>query len=224
MRTLLRTRLRPMCADDIPQVADIERESFPSMWPQTAYRRELDNRIARYFVVTRVDGEDEPPTPQPHGFWGTIRRIVRSDVPRPDEHLLGFIGLWLVAGEAHVVTVAVRGTHRRAGIGERLLIAGIETAIEHGQEVVTLEVRASNETARRLYEKYGFEKVGIRRRYYTDNNEDAVMMTTPDIHRQEFTERFRELVARHRAAHPDLWAEAAGEAGEPPLPGSDERW
>lgn len=207
MRTLLRIRLRTMSPDDIPQVADIERESFPSMWPQTAYRRELENRIARYLVVSRVEDDVEPPPPprQPQGLWGTIRKIVGSEARRPGEYLLGFIGLWLVAGEAHVVTVAVRQTHRRSGIGERLLIAGIETAVENGQDVMTLEVRASNEAALRLYEKYGFEKVGVRRRYYTDNNEDAVMMTTSDIRSREFIERFQGHVARHRLAHPDLW-------------------
>src|SRR5437867_5392623 len=157
MRTLLRTRLRPMSADDITQVVEIERESFPSIWPQTAYRRELTNQIARYVVITEVG--DQPAASmreQRTGVFGAIRRMVGGDGPVDPERLLGFIGIWLMAGEAHIVTVAVRGEYRRMGIGERLLIAAIEQASEYDQELMTLEVRASNESAQRLYEKYGF--------------------------------------------------------------------
>jgi ribosomal-protein-alanine N-acetyltransferase len=193
-----------MSADDITQVADIERESFPSMWPQTAYRRELTNKIARYLVI--CEPHEEPPAAQPAGLWGTLRRIVGSDgAPRTGERLLGFIGLWLMVGEAHVVTVAVREDHRRMGIGERLLIAGIELAMEYDQEVVTLEVRASNESAQRLYEKYGFARVGLRRRYYTDNNEDAVLMTTPELTSPGYRALFEDLRAQHQERCPDLW-------------------
>lgn len=193
-----------MSADDITRVADIERESFPSMWPQTAYRRELTNKIARYTVVTEL--RDERPAP-PAGVWGTLRRIVGVEPAQTNEHLLGFIGIWLMAGEAHIVTVAVRQSHRRMGIGERLLIAAIEQAMEFGQEVVTLEVRASNDAARRLYEKYGFANVGRRVRYYTDNNEDAIIMTTPELDTAEFRARVDELRRAHRAEYEDLWAE-----------------
>ena len=192
-----------MSVDDITQVADIERESFPSMWPQTAYRRELTNKIARYTVVTEVGSERAAPPPP--GVWGTLRRIVGVEPATPAEHLLGFIGVWLMAGEAHVVTVAVRQSHRRMGIGERLLIAAIEQAMEFGQDVVTLEVRASNDAARRLYEKYGFANVGRRVRYYTDNNEDAIIMTTPELDTAEFRSRFDDLRRRHRAEYADLW-------------------
>ena len=193
-----------MTVEDIAQVADIERESFPSAWPQTAYRRELTNKIARYTVISEL--RDAPlPTPSA-GVWGAIRRIVGAEPAPSDEYLLGFIGVWLMAGEAHVVTVAVRQSHRRMGIGERLLIAAIEQAMEYDQEVVTLEVRASNDAARRLYEKYGFNNVGRRVRYYTDNNEDAIIMTTPEIATAGFRDRFEKLRELHRAEYGDLWA------------------
>ena len=198
-----------MSLEDITQVADIERESFPSMWPQTAYRRELTNKIARYTVVTEL--RDERPAPPgraigPAGVWGALRRIVGVEPSQANEHLLGFIGVWLMAGEAHIVTVAVRHSHRRMGIGERLLITAIEQAMEFGQEVVTLEVRASNDAARRLYEKYGFANVGRRVRYYTDNNEDAIIMTTPELDAREFRARFDELRRQHRTQYEDLWS------------------
>jgi len=193
-----------MSADDIAQVADIERESFPSMWPQTAYRRELTNKIARYLVITEL--RDEPSAEQPSRLWGAIRRIVGTDAPGEHEYLLGFIGVWLMVGEAHIVTVAVRESYRRMGIGERLVIAATEVAQEYLQEVLTLEVRASNEAAQLLYEKYGFARVGLRKRYYTDNNEDAVLMTTPEINTPEYRELFERLRAQHRARYPDLWS------------------
>jgi len=202
MRTLLHTRLRPMTADDIAEVAEIERQSFPSIWPQTAYRRELTNKVARYLVISELR---ETPPPPPAGLWGALRRIVGSEAAPSGEYILGFIGIWLMAGEAHVVTVAVREQYRRMGIGERLLIAAIELATEYDQEVMTLEVRASNDAAQRLYVKYGFARAGLRRRYYTDNNEDAVLMTTPELASAGFRERFADLRDRHRAEYPDLW-------------------
>jgi ribosomal-protein-alanine N-acetyltransferase len=205
MRTLLRTAIRPMTASDISQVMDIERESFPSMWPQTAYRRELENKVARYFVIVERtdDGEDAaPPSPS---LWGALRRIVGGDESGGTERVLGFIGIWLLIGDAHIVTVAVREAYRRMGLGERLLIVAIETAREFHQETVTLEVRKSNEGAQLLYEKYGFLRVGLRKRYYTDNNEDAVLMTTPDIESEAFRALFEAQKQRHHERYPDLW-------------------
>ena len=193
-----------MTADDIEQVMEIERESFPSMWPQTAYRRELQNKLARYIVLTELR-PPETSLGQPGGVWGTLRKIVGADPAVPDERLLGFIGVWLMVGEAHVVTLAVRETCRRIGIGERLIIASIELAMEAEQEAVTLEVRKSNDVAQRLYEKYGFDRVGLRVRYYTDNNEDAVLMSTSALLSPSYRALFFRLREEHRARYPDLW-------------------
>jgi ribosomal-protein-alanine N-acetyltransferase len=194
-----------MSADDIVQVADIERESFPSMWPQTAYKRELTNQIARYTVITELPGDPAAQPSQHSGIIGALKRIVGGEAAPPAEHLLGFIGIWLMVGEAHIVTVAVRDACRRMGIGERLLIAATEQALAYDQEVLTLEVRASNQAAQRLYEKYGFAHVGLRVKYYTDNNEDAAIMTTPEIASTGYRALFEELRERHRARYPDLW-------------------
>jgi ribosomal-protein-alanine N-acetyltransferase len=196
-----------MAEADIPQVMDIERESFPAMWPQTAYKRELTNKIARYFVLAEL--RDEPAitaAPPPAGIWSAFRRAIAPEEPRlSSEYLLGFIGVWLMVNEAHIVTVAVREECRRSGVGERLLIAATELAMDCDQEVVTLEVRASNEAAQLMYEKYGFDRVGLRKRYYTDNNEDAVLMTTPDLYLPAYRRLFDGLREQHRAKHPDLW-------------------
>ncbi len=193
-----------MHAEDIPQVMDIERESFPTMWPQTAYKRELQNRAARYLVLVEDGGEPPDGADAGGGFWNALRRIVTPAEER-GEHVLGFLGIWLMVGEAHIVTVAVRERVRRMGIGERLLIACIELAVDSDQEVVTLEVRKSNTAAQDLYIKYGFDRVGLRVRYYTDNQEDAVIMTTPDLTTPSYRRLFEGLRARHRDRYPDLW-------------------
>ena len=205
MRTLLRTRIRTMSVDDIPQIMDIERESFSSMWPQTAYRRELQNRAARYFVV--VEDRDEPAEPRESGgWWSNLRKIARVDGTRGHEYVLGFIGAWLLMGETHIVTIAVRESHRRMGIGERLLIACLELAMDYDMECVTLEVRKSNEAAQSLYARYGFDRVGLRVRYYTDNHEDAVIMTTPDLSSRPYRLVIAGLKAEHQQRYPDLWS------------------
>jgi ribosomal-protein-alanine N-acetyltransferase len=194
-----------MTADDIAQVADIERESFPSMWPQTAYRRELSNQLARYLVISEERDTPEDP-PSTSGLWGTLRRIVGADGSYDaHDYLLGFIGVWLMVGEAHIVTVAVRERYRRMGIGERLLLSALELAIDAEQDVATLEVRASNDSAQLLYDKYSFARLGLRKRYYTDNDEDAVIMTTPDLHTSEYRATLDALRRRHQQQYPDLW-------------------
>jgi ribosomal-protein-alanine N-acetyltransferase len=115
-----------MTGDDIAQVMDVERESFPSMWPQTAYRRELGNKIARYAVISEPAPADMEAAPAEGWLRGSLRRIVGADAPAPaDERVLGFMGLWLMVGEVHIVTVAVREHYRRMGIAVLLMIWGI---------------------------------------------------------------------------------------------------
>ncbi len=200
MRTAaVRCRIRPMTAADIPQVMEIERESFPSMWPQTAYRRELQNRLARYYTAVDPSTILEPAEETRPSFRSAFDRLLhREPEPPTRELVLGFAGMWLMVDEAHVVTLAVRESYRRHGIGEWLLITCVEQAQESMQEGVTLEVRRSNDGARLLYEKYGFEAVGIRRRYYSDNGEDAILMTVSGIQSQEYRLVLDGLKAEHQ--------------------------
>jgi ribosomal-protein-alanine N-acetyltransferase len=191
-----------MVPSDISQVMDIERESFPSIWPETTYKRELQNRLARYLVLVQHPPE-RPPTPsaqvrRPRGWRETVRRLLTlRPAPEPTQELiLGFAGLWLMVEEAHIVTLAVREGQRRRGLGELLLIVAIEVAVAHGQQVMTLEVRRSNEAAVSLYEKYGFARAGVRSRYY-DNREDALIMTTPPLSSTAFRERYQSLKEAH---------------------------
>ena len=207
--------VRPMGLGDISQVMEVEQQSFPTMWPPTAFRREIQqNRLARYLVAVErreapPPGEGEaPPEARPAGFGrflGGLRHILESADDAPPEErrelVVGFIGVWLLADEAHIVTVAVRDGHRGRGVGELLLIAAIETALRERQAVVTLECRVSNAVALRLYEKYGFERVGLRPRYYSDNHEDAYVMTVGGIEEAAYRRRFERLREEHRARY-----------------------
>ena len=166
-------RIRPMTLADLPAVQLIERASFTTPWPPQAYRQELEsNRLASYLV-------------------GEI-----------GEEIVAYGGVWLMVDEAHVTTFAVHPRYRRRGIGERLLLSLLDLSIARRAREATLEVRLSNLGARRLYEKYGFRPVGIRPRYYSDNQEDALIMTTEPLGAAPMTERIARLRAELDAAPP----------------------
>ncbi len=208
----VRQAVRPMALDDISQVMEVEQQSFPTMWPATAFKREVQqNRLARYLVAVqrRADAEDgeEAPLPtalQPAGigrFLGGLRHVLEPDDGPPEERtelIVGFIGVWLLIEEAHIVTIAVRDGYRGRGVGELLLIAAIETAGVAGQTVVSLECRVSNAVALRLYEKYGFQRVGLHPRYYSDDREDAYVLTASGIGASSYGRRFQRLREEHR--------------------------
>ena len=110
-----------------------------------------------------------------------------------NDYIVGYVGVWLMVDEAHVVAIAVRESYRRRGLGEMLLAEAVETALGNAQEDVTLEVRRSNTSAQALYEKYRFLKVGVRKRYYSDNHEDAIIMSTPPIQHENYKEHLAYL-------------------------------
>jgi ribosomal-protein-alanine N-acetyltransferase len=195
-----------MTEADIDQVVEIEHESFPTTWPRTAYRRELTNQFARYVVV--VDRTHDPVTAQQkqrRGFLGLLRNTEETTVS--NEYIVGYVGVWFMVDEAHIVAIAVREAYRRRGLGELLLAEAIDLALANRQECVTLEVRLSNYPAQALYEKYRFLKVGVRKRYYSDNHEDAIIMSTPPIQHISYKEHLEYL----RKAYERRWLE-----GEPP--------
>jgi ribosomal-protein-alanine N-acetyltransferase len=165
-RPPVRLLIQPMTVEHIAEVQEIERGSFPSPWPQHAYRAEIEtNRLAHYRVAT-VDGA-----------------------------VVAYGGIWLMVDEAHITTFAVHPAWRRRRIGEQLLLALLDLAVARHAREATLEVRLSNLAARKLYEKYGFRPVGVRPRYYSDDGEDALIMTTEPLD----TEGMRSRIARLRA-------------------------
>ena len=199
--------LRPMQERDLAQAAEIERDAFPTLFPPTSFRRELKNRLARYLVAWRL--EDPPElTPQPAESPTRMTRLWRSATNlwngRPiawqpgQPYIVGFLGTWYMHDEAHIVSVGVRSDYRGFGIGELLLIGAIEQAQKRRMQAVTLEVRISNHIAQNLYKKYGFEKMGVRKGYYSDNREDALIMTASVINSLSYRQEFRTLVESHR--------------------------
>ena len=208
--------LRPMMPDDAPAVSEIEREAFPTTWPPTSFRKELHNRLARYLVSYRPletgDGGDDPDPLQPvlpprdsllvrllQGLWPRAGRALRDGAgyAGAQQFIPGYVGMWFMAGEAHITAIAVREGYRGRGIGELLLMGSVELAILRNAKEVTLEVRVTNDQAQSLYKKYGFAVVGVRKRYYTDNHEDAYIMTTDDIQSPEYQRGLALRVEEH---------------------------
>jgi ribosomal-protein-alanine N-acetyltransferase len=118
------------------------------------------------------------------------RRSLGAETRPP---ILGYGGFWMMAGEAHISTIAVQSSWRRLGIGELLLVAMLDRATELEADMATLEVRVSNVTAQNLYRKYGFRQAGLRRRYYRDNDEDALIMSTERLTSANFQSHFQQL-------------------------------
>lgn len=208
-----RFRVEPMRVEHIPVVSAIERRCFAQPWPQNAYRREIQtNKMAHYFVVRMVENDSlapvveasRPPASSEGNLFGRLSRMLRGPVePTPSPALeaelrsiVGYAGLWLMTDEAHITTIAVDPDFQGNGLGELLLVALIDRAKAIGARWLTLEVRVSNEVAQKLYEKYTFKEMGIRRRYYSDNNEDALVMWTDPID----SDVFQEMLLRNREA------------------------
>ncbi len=194
--------LQRMREEDIPRVQEIERLSFTMPWSANTYRRELNTPETSRYLVARSSPTlppDETPEPQPRRS-GLLRALLPTVFTKPSPPspypIVGYGGLWLMVDEAHITTLAVMPSLRGQGIGELLLNGLIDQAIELQATRLTLEVRISNESAQRLYLKYGFEPSGTRPRYYTDNGEDALIMWTGPINEAAYVERLEELRER----------------------------
>jgi len=136
-----------MEVEDIPQVLAIERDLFPVPWSEDAFLLEV-----------------------------TSPRISRSFVAEMEGKVVGYLVSWFVEDEVHLVNIAVARSHQRRGIGSALLGHLLSLALVEGQAFVTLEVRVSNRRAQRFYERFRFRSVALRKGYYTDNGEDALVM------------------------------------------------
>ncbi|MFC1944562.1 ribosomal protein S18-alanine N-acetyltransferase, partial [Chloroflexota bacterium] len=185
MDTFSRYTVRPMRPKDIAQVAGIERVCFPESWSVTDFEWEFALKRASCYLVacdrwrarSLWAGRRRPSaimdfvTGLRH-LWGAISAPA---VTR--EYIVGYVGLRFVADEAHLTSIAVREEYRRKGIGELLFNSALEVTLERKARMVILEVRSSNLAAQALYSKYGFAEAGVRRRYYSDNGEDGLIMT-----------------------------------------------
>jgi [ribosomal protein S18]-alanine N-acetyltransferase len=155
-----------MQRDDVPRVMEIERLCFTTPWHESAYITELGNRSAHY-IVGRIG-----------------------------DNIVGYSGMWIIIDEAHITTIGVDPEFRGRKIGEQVLIAMLEEAQQRGAKRATLEVRESNDVAQNLYRKYGFVAAAIRRGYYSDNGENAVIMWVDDMLTPGFQRFFDDLKRR----------------------------
>ena len=199
MRTknkILPYAIRPMKWDDLSQVANMEREAFPTLWPGTSYQREMKNKFAEYVVCEHAHERISLPSKKNKGRLFDIFRKRPSNPPEFLEMplLVGYMGLWYMAGEAHIVSIAVKNDFQKIGLGELLMISAFEMALRHDSEVLTLEVRVSNNVAISLYKKFGLKEVGLRRGYYSDNHEDAHIMSTDSLRSEKVLDNFKSIV------------------------------
>jgi [ribosomal protein S18]-alanine N-acetyltransferase len=138
---------RNMTVDDLDDVMEVEVNSFTVPWSREAFFNELTkNQFAQYLVV------------------------------EVDQKVVGYCGVWIIVDEAHITNIALLPEYRGMRLGEALMAKVLEIAREMGALRMTLEVRVSNNRAQNLYRKFGFEEGAIRKQYYTDNMEDALVM------------------------------------------------
>jgi [ribosomal protein S18]-alanine N-acetyltransferase len=148
---------RTMTLADVPRVHEVDKTSFSLAWSERSYRFEItENRNSINLVAEAAFGESKP--------------VV-----------IGMIVMWVILDEAHVATIAVHPDFRGYGIGRKLLAKGLSAAYDRGARMAYLEVRKGNLPAQHLYDKFGFQVVGERPRYYKDNNEDALLMTLDSL-------------------------------------------
>jgi [ribosomal protein S18]-alanine N-acetyltransferase len=140
--------IRRMTVEDVPAAHEIDVSSFTLPWPERSLRFEVSDNPASRCWVADLDG-----------------RIV------------GMLVLWFIVDEAHIASLATHPGYRRQGVAKQLLVTALDRAYAEGARAALLEVRAGNDAARSMYQTFGFEEVGLRERYYKDNNEDAILMT-----------------------------------------------
>lgn len=165
---------------DIPRVMEIELQSFATPWSESAYITEMHNQSA-FYIVAKLHGK-----------------------------VVGYAGMWVIMDEAHITTIAVDPEFRGRKLGERLVVALLDEGLARGVRHATLEVRRSNVPAQRLYEKYGFATVAVRRAYYANNHEDALVMWLRDMNSPQYLCKYRELKQRLAKLAEDESSAAAG--------------
>lgn len=139
--------VRKMIEDDIDAVLEIEKEAFTTPWSRESFLAEIKENLLAYYLVAEVEG-----------------------------NLVGYGGIWLILNEGHITNIAVKEGYKGNCVGSHILEGLICYCLKIGIDNITLEVRASNIVAQNLYKKYGFVSSGIRPHYYSDNDEDAIIM------------------------------------------------
>ncbi|GAB4581350.1 MAG: ribosomal protein S18-alanine N-acetyltransferase [Anaerolineales bacterium] len=161
--------IRRMTFADLDAVVALDRLSFSDPWPYSAWREMLEAPHARVWIV-EISGVAAS------GVLSATQAHIANE-----RQIIGALAIWLILEELHIGTIAVHPDYRQKGIGTILLEKGLREGIAEGGKVAHLEVRKSNVSAQRLYARFGFRIVGERKRYYSDNHEDALLMSVYDL-------------------------------------------
>jgi ribosomal-protein-alanine N-acetyltransferase len=148
------------------KVLSIEGRVYPRPWSASLFLSEIAQRSTRSYIVARHHGQ-----------------------------VVGYAGMMFTGREAHVTNIAVDPEVHGRKVGTRLLYALVTEAVARGVEVISLEVRVTNKIAQSMYEKFGFSAIGVRKGYYIETNEDALVMEARDANSNEFIERIRGIRA-----------------------------
>ena len=163
----MKIKIQRMQKSDVDNVINIEERAYGEHhWSKESFLNELSNDLARYYAAFDLDG-----------------------------NLVGYAGCWQILEEVHITNIAVSPDFRRQKIGERLLRQIIDDCYKNKAKYITLEVRVSNNPAIKMYEKYGFKSLGVRKGYYQDNNEDALIMWTENIFYDKFKLNYEKILS-----------------------------
>ena len=163
---IMNITIRRMQASDVDNVIAIEEKAYGEHhWSKESFLNELSNELARYNCAFDEDG-----------------------------NLVGYSGCWQILEEVHITNIAVSPDFRRKKVGEKLLKRIVDECYENMAKYITLEVRVSNTPAINLYEKYGFKSLGVRKGYYQNNNEDALIMWTENIFYDKFKLHYEKVI------------------------------
>lgn len=194
---------------DSREIQSLMREVFPNQNLPPSLAREIRREDTAHILAVRKLTRAEIATKanEHQSIVATLAGRITALVPwssgsnhsaaREDETIAGMVSVWVVLDQAHITAIATNPRERRRGVGGLLMVLAINEAIDRGAEVATLEVRKSNQRAQALYKRFGFTETGIRHRYYADDNEDALIMSTPNMHLQSFRRLFQRQVDEH---------------------------
>ncbi len=167
---------------DLESVCEIERIVFPRPWTRSMFEHDLARSGYTFYVVARIPSPStDTRAPASRVGRGVLKHWRASLQTGRAGRIVGYGGMLRVGGEGRISTLAVGPAYRNRGIAKALMLTMAKWAIKSGIQWLTLEVRRSNLVAQNLYKKFGFYKVAVREGYYSDNNEDAIVMWTGDI-------------------------------------------
>lgn len=194
----MKLTIRYMSLPDIPEVTAIDQVSFDPAWSARSYAYEVSESTYSHMVVLEQSGEEKPTQ-----GWRRLVQNISGNGTEASSQIVGYGGLWHIVDESHISTIATHPQFRGRGWGELLLASMIRRSITLRASYIVLEVRVSNVVAQNLYEKYEFETLAVKPKYYHNNGEDAYDMRLSlegnSGYVQRFERRYQELMVQHDA-------------------------